>query len=224
MFTFTHFYFFNDTFSLTQGVFHLLSQGEYILFLLLFSFSLAMPLLKMLLLLYNINNSRVSHHIKTRRLNRLANIGKWSMLDVFVIAILAVTIKLSMIAEITIHIGLTLFALAVVLSMLLPVAISYLQPPLRTVTDGIERHNYLILQSDKLDQLLKSKNCIVEHQPNIAQAGDLLDIFNQDEVWQAKVLVKHVSIAQGRQCYDLRISLVENPSTEHQADSRAMLF
>ena len=208
MFTFTHFYFFDDTFSLAQGIFHLYHQGEYSLFVLLFSFSIAMPLIKMLLLLYNINCPPVSHGVMQRRLNRLSQIGKWSMLDVFVIAIVAVTIKLGMIAEITIHRGLILFALGVVLSMLLPMLITYLKPPLRIVTNDIERHNYLILGREQLQQLSSNGEIIIGVTDNIAQPNDYLDIFDTDEQWQAKVTVTSVTLEQKKSGYNLTITLI----------------
>lgn len=81
MFTFSHFYFLNDTFSLAKGVFHLAQQGEYILFILLFTFSLLMPVIKMLMLFYTINASTIFNHIQQQRLDKLATMSKWFMLS-----------------------------------------------------------------------------------------------------------------------------------------------
>lgn len=119
MFTFSKFYFFNDTFSLIGGIFHLLDQNEVFLFIVLFSFSIAMPAYKMLLLfrlsfLPHKNSQQVQRELKL-----LFVTGKWSMLDVFVIAILLVVIKLGAIAEVNVHMGLYLFCLAVISSMIL---------------------------------------------------------------------------------------------------------
>ena len=47
MFTFSQFYIFNDTFSLASGIFYLLMQGEPLLFIIVFSFSILMPAWKM---------------------------------------------------------------------------------------------------------------------------------------------------------------------------------
>jgi paraquat-inducible protein A len=56
---------------------------------------------------------------KIKAINQLAAIGKWSMADVFVIAILAATVKMDMIASIEIHAGLFVFGTGVIASMLL---------------------------------------------------------------------------------------------------------
>jgi len=120
MFTFTKFYFFDDTFSLASGIFHLLDEGEPFLFVIVFAFSMLMPAYKMLLLYQLISAADAGHSERHQRhLRRLGIIGKWSMLDVFVLAILIVTVKLGAIAQIQIHYGLYLFSMAVIASMLL---------------------------------------------------------------------------------------------------------
>jgi len=53
-----------------------------------------------------------------RALHWVEAVGRWSMLDVFVIAILVVVIKLSLISDVEIHAGLYVFIAAVVLSMI----------------------------------------------------------------------------------------------------------
>jgi paraquat-inducible protein A len=119
MFTFSQFYIFNDTFSLASGIFYLLLQGEPLLFLVVFSFSILMPVWKMYLL-YRLLHAQDSDNAQRRRhLHVLSFLGKWSMLDVFVVAILVVTVKLGAIASITVHFGIYLFTLAVLASMLL---------------------------------------------------------------------------------------------------------
>ena len=52
-----------------------------------------------------------------RTLGWVETIGRWSMLDVFVVAILVVVIKLSMVSDVEVHTGLYVFVLAVVVSM-----------------------------------------------------------------------------------------------------------
>jgi len=119
MFTFSQFYIFNDTFSLASGIFHLLMQGEPLLFAVVFSFSILMPAWKMVLL-YRLLHARDRDTARCQRqLHVLSFLGKWSMLDVFVVAILVVTVKLGAIANITVHFGIYLFTLAVLASMLL---------------------------------------------------------------------------------------------------------
>jgi paraquat-inducible protein A len=119
MFTFSQFYIFNDTFSLASGIFYLLLQGEPLLFLIVFSFSILMPAWKMVLLYRLLHTQEGDTARRRRQLHVLSFLGKWSMLDVFVVAILVVTVKLGAIASITVHFGIYLFTLAVLASMLL---------------------------------------------------------------------------------------------------------
>jgi paraquat-inducible protein A len=119
MFTFSQFYIFNDTFSLASGIFYLLMEGEPLLFLIVFSFSILMPAWKMALLYRLLHAQEGDNARRHRQLHVLSFLGKWSMLDVFVVAILVVTVKLGAIASITVHFGIYLFTLAVLASMLL---------------------------------------------------------------------------------------------------------
>ena len=119
MFTFSQFYIFNDTFSLASGIFFLLKEGEPLLFIVVFSFSILMPVWKMYLLYRLLHAQDGDNAHRHRQLHVLSFLGKWSMLDVFVVAILVVTVKLGAIANITVHFGIYLFTLAVLASMLL---------------------------------------------------------------------------------------------------------
>ena len=119
MFSFHKFYIFNDTFSLLASIIYLLQEGELFLFLILFTFSVAVPLYKMILSFLLVSNRISEKERKIKIVNRLAVMGKWSMADVFVIAVLAATVKLGMIASIEIHIGLFVFGSGVITSMLL---------------------------------------------------------------------------------------------------------
>lgn len=119
MFTFSQFYIFNDTFSLASGIFYLLKEGEPLLFVVVFSFSILMPVWKMVLLYRLLHLSDRDKERYQRQLQVLSFLGKWSMLDVFVVAILVVTVKLGAIANVTVHVGIYLFTVAVLASMLL---------------------------------------------------------------------------------------------------------
>lgn len=119
MFSFQKFYIFNDTFSLLGGVAYLIEEGEILLFLILFVFSIILPIYKMVISFLLVSEYIKDADHKLRTLKRLAFIGKWSMTDVFVIAVLAATVKLDMIATITVHAGLYVFGAGVLISMLL---------------------------------------------------------------------------------------------------------
>jgi uncharacterized paraquat-inducible protein A len=69
MFSFHKFYIFNDTFSLLAGIIYLLQEGELFLFLILFTFSVAVPLYKMILSFLLVSNriNETEIKIKTTR-------------------------------------------------------------------------------------------------------------------------------------------------------------
>ena len=58
-------------------------------------------------------------HSYGRYLHLMHNYGRWSMLDVFVVAILIVTVKLGAFADVEIEPGMYFFTSAVVLLMLI---------------------------------------------------------------------------------------------------------
>jgi len=127
-FTFSKFFVFDDTFSLFSGIFHLLTQGEPVLFALVFLFSIILPVYKMFVLFRLINNRFMEQRIRQRYTSMLLFLGKWSMLDVFIVAMLLMTVKLGAIASVEIHGGLYLFACGVLASMLLTHIVSTKTP------------------------------------------------------------------------------------------------
>ncbi len=117
--TLQKFYFFNNTVSLLSGLQQLAVEAEWGLFILIGLFSVAFPILKILLLLliWNLEQSDSNRH--QRHLKWLAEYSKWSMLDVFVVALLVVSVKLGSVAEAHVEIGIYAFAASVILTMLL---------------------------------------------------------------------------------------------------------
>lgn len=115
--TLEKFYFFSNTVSLLSALGELLTLREWGLYLLIGVFSVLFPLLKigMLLLIWNLEQADSRTH--RRHLHWLATYGKWSMLDVFVVALLVVTVKLGALAEARVEPGLYAFAGSVVLTM-----------------------------------------------------------------------------------------------------------
>lgn len=114
-FTLHRLWIFDDTVSLLGGIWQLATGGEWLLFLLLLAFSILFPLAKLTALFVIIHAGLDS--LKQRRwLQWLHSAGRWSMLDVFVVAVLVVAVKLKGIARIEIHYGLYLFGLSVLLS------------------------------------------------------------------------------------------------------------
>lgn len=107
----------SSTFSVLSGVWQLLKEGKWFLFVVITAFSVLLPVLK-LGLLFHLTRPSVSGHRHSRRyLKWMHDLGRWSMLDVFVVAVLVVAVKLGMIVSIETHYGLYAFAAAVLVTM-----------------------------------------------------------------------------------------------------------
>ena len=119
LFTLSKFFIFNNTVSLVSALMELWNENYYVLFIVLFLFSVFFPLIKILLMFYLHISTRISQQRHTRLIGVLEQVGKWSMLDVFVVAILLVTIKLGPMASVEVHYGLYLFSAAIILMMLI---------------------------------------------------------------------------------------------------------
>ena len=107
-----------NTFSIASGVVGLLQEGRFLLFVLVGGFSIALPVLK-LAVLVRILRADLHDSIRLGNYVRWMHAyGKWSMLDVFVVAILVVSVKLGALVSVQLHYGLYVFAAAVLLIML----------------------------------------------------------------------------------------------------------
>ena len=117
--TLEKFYFFSNTVSLLSALQQLATQGEWGLFVLVGAFSVVFPILKILVLLaiWNLDPAHGERH--RRHLGWLASYSKWSMLDVFVVALLVVSVKLGSLAAARVELGIYAFAASVILTMLL---------------------------------------------------------------------------------------------------------
>lgn len=106
-----------NTFSVSSGVLALFREGDYLLSFIIFGFSIVLPLVK-IGLLFRVWNAAEHGSQSVRYFCWLTNIGRWSMLDVFVVAVLVASVKLGALASVEVHYGLYAFALSVVLVML----------------------------------------------------------------------------------------------------------
>jgi paraquat-inducible protein A len=105
---------FEDTYSLCTGLLQLWREEQYVLFAIVLSFSLLLPLVKIGTVAL-VSNRRAWREAHLRRLlHWLALFGKWSMLDVFIAAVLVVAGKLGGVARVQIHYGLYVFAASVI--------------------------------------------------------------------------------------------------------------
>lgn len=117
--TFNKFIFFQSTFSILTACWAFLKQGQLFLFIVIALFSVILPIFKIALLTKLVlSKSFISSGTK-KVLDLIHHFGKWSMLDVFVVAILVVVVKLGAIGNVEKHIGLYAYAGAAILIMIL---------------------------------------------------------------------------------------------------------
>ncbi len=112
--------------TIMSGVAYLWTSGSWVLAIIVFTASIAVPLLKLLsltALLLGVRMKAPGDRLARARLYRLLElIGRWSMLDVYVIAILVALVQAQSLATILPGPGVLAFAAVVVLSMLATMA------------------------------------------------------------------------------------------------------
>ncbi|MEW8014258.1 MAG: paraquat-inducible protein A [Candidatus Sedimenticola endophacoides] len=118
MLTIEKFIFIRNSFSVLSGIGELFNNGQYLLFAIITTFSVLMPTLKILFLLRLVNPASGDPRRLRRHLRLMHEYGRWSMLDVFVVALVVVSVKLDAIARVQIHYGLYAFSAAVLITML----------------------------------------------------------------------------------------------------------
>jgi len=119
LFTLSKFYIFDNTVSLMSALGELWLQQQFALFAIIAVFSVLFPLIKIGLLFYLQLSTRLSQSRHEKLIRALEMVGKWSMLDVFIVAVMLVAIKLGPLANVTVHYGVYLFSAAIILMMLL---------------------------------------------------------------------------------------------------------
>ncbi|WP_457669121.1 paraquat-inducible protein A [Thiolapillus sp.] len=109
--------------TILSGVVLFLKEGDWVLALVIFTASIIVPLLKMVSLLYLLMSVRKAPHERRARqqtaLYRVTElVGRWSMVDVFVIGILTALVQMGVISTVEPGIGAMAFGAVVVLTML----------------------------------------------------------------------------------------------------------
>ncbi len=111
------FVFIGDEVSILDSVWRLLQSGEVFLFVVLAIFSILFPIAKLLTALYLWFLAPVTRPGFLRTLAWIELLGKWSMLDVFVVALIVVALQISIVSDVALHAGIYLFTLAVAVSL-----------------------------------------------------------------------------------------------------------
>jgi paraquat-inducible protein A len=126
--------------TIISGVKALALEGMWPLALLVFFASITVPVLKLLVLTYLLLSVQFRSHWRPRERTMLyritESVGRWSMIDIFVIAILVALVKLDALATIEAGAGAVAFGGVVVITMF--AAMSF-DP--RFIWDALEKHH-----------------------------------------------------------------------------------
>ena len=116
----------SETFSLMDTLISLLTGREWGLSFILILFSFLFPIAKIVLAIVTwfILNRRGPILLKILFL--IDRVGKWSMLDVLIVALIVVGLKASFITDVAVHPGIYLFAGSLLLSMVITARIKTL--------------------------------------------------------------------------------------------------
>ena len=114
--TVTKLWLFENQISVYEGLVVLWRAGELFLFLILLVFTVCFPFVKLTAMLVLWLWPRLDGGHGRELFGFVANLGKWSMLDVFVVAVLVLTVKSSGVANIEVGSGFFLFFLSVMLT------------------------------------------------------------------------------------------------------------
>jgi len=103
-----------------QGVVSLYDSGSAFIAIIVFLASIFIPLVKLMALFYLAMTARTPTHqrFKTKLYHSVEAIGRWSMLDIFLLAVLVALIKLGHWTQVEPEIGASLFALVVIFTLL----------------------------------------------------------------------------------------------------------
>ncbi|UCB55506.1 MAG: paraquat-inducible protein A [Thiotrichales bacterium] len=124
--TLEKFFIINNTFSIYSGLVQLLREGRIFLFIIILLFSVLLPVIKLVVLFRLLGSKAASSESLRRLLHLMHQYGKWSMLDVFVVALLVVAVKLGAVASVQTHYGLYAFGTAVLLTMAITARVIHL--------------------------------------------------------------------------------------------------
>ena len=116
--------FWKHTFSVLTGIVSLWTEGYYILGLVVLLFSVIFPILK-LVMLFSLWFRNLTAQQRQSYVHWLAIMGKWSMLDVFVVAITIVVAKISNFANAQARMGIYFFGISIVLAILATMRMEY---------------------------------------------------------------------------------------------------
>ena len=110
--------FLSDTVSVMSAIADLWRADQIFLALVVVVFSVVFPVLKLSVAVYVWYLADTADMFMQQLLNWLSELAKWSMLDVFVVALTVVAIQVSLVGDVLVNPGLYLFVSAILLSMI----------------------------------------------------------------------------------------------------------
>lgn len=119
------FWFFDNTVSIWSGMRTLYAKGEIFLGTVLLVFSILFPIGKNFLLAVTLLKGARMGVVSQRLVRWSAVLGKWSMLDVFIVAILVASVRLGALAEASVLSALYFFAASVIVTNLTSTALDW---------------------------------------------------------------------------------------------------
>lgn len=117
--TLTKFWFWSDRVSLWQTSIGLLRESDVLLFVIVAGFSMVFPTIKLLVAGWVWARVDATSPRGHRAVWWMEALGKWSMVDVFVVALIVVAVKVSLVTDVGVHAGVYVFAGAVAMSIAL---------------------------------------------------------------------------------------------------------
>ena len=108
--------------TILSGVLYFLETGSYLIASVIFIASIVVPITKLLILVYllvSVQHNKPVHQKKRKKLYALTEIiGKWSMVDVYVVAIMIALVHFGGLSEIRAGEGANYFLLVVIVTMI----------------------------------------------------------------------------------------------------------
>ena len=110
--------FWHEEISIVDTAAKLLAEGDVFIFLVVVVFSMVFPVVKLGAALFMWLRLDAASGKARRYLGFMQSLGRWSMVDVFVVALSVVAIKVSLISDVEVHAGVYVFSAAIFLSIL----------------------------------------------------------------------------------------------------------
>lgn len=128
--------FFEERISVIQALEVLWERGQFLLFFIMLIFSMLLPLVKLFLALILWRAVDARRKKFETSLKRAEILGRWSMLDVFLIALAVAAVNLSLIANVHLHWGLYALVGGIVLSLIATTRMSIIAARIRCMALG----------------------------------------------------------------------------------------